>query len=348
MFQRINCALLSLALAFTLIPATAHAGLTEIRKDFSGLTSLLSATAIVTAPTSDASYLICVSVSGSADATPTIQWTDENGAAQSWSSGYNGCTLIRNHANTVPTVETTPVNNATPPFPAYALSVFGFGFWPTGSQGQGGISEAVMAPNTELQIEGGDYLAVVGGYHSCSGGVSLTGRDTGTINISNGVGETEILPFSTGGYIGWYPGGGCDSANTLIIVKFGTPSSGPGPLTDYEYNLLHWTNSTYPNYKMVLPETGSAGFNVLLAANIAEVPNSSSVSEGLDLYGGMMSQTSCATTSLIGTPSGTPASCVTAAYQPPSTFIELMTYKTPGQAWGASPTYNAEVDVIQF
>jgi hypothetical protein len=26
----------------------------------------------------------------------------------------------------------------------------------------------------------------------------------------------------------------------------------------------------------------------------------------------------------------------------------LLTYDTPGQKWGASPAYSAEVDVIQF
>ena len=51
----------TLALLLLLAPWTmAHASLTEIRKDFLNQTSLLPATPVITAPTVNASYLICV------------------------------------------------------------------------------------------------------------------------------------------------------------------------------------------------------------------------------------------------------------------------------------------------
>jgi hypothetical protein len=69
---------------------------------------------------------------------------------------------------------------------------------------------------------------------------------------------------------------GC--AYALLAVQFGTPAAGAGPLTDYEYNLLNWTDATYPIYKTVLT-VGRSGANIILASNIAEQPNSGGISE---------------------------------------------------------------------
>ena len=67
----------------------------------------------MTAPSSDGSYMICVTA-GSVQATaPTaiLRWTDENGQFRNYvflaANGVpNGCTLVRNAGGTAPTIET--------------------------------------------------------------------------------------------------------------------------------------------------------------------------------------------------------------------------------------------------
>ena len=127
-------------------PVTAHAAITEIRKDFLNQTSLLAATQFISAPGSTGSYLVCVyldqpGLSNSMSA--VLRWTDENSLPQSFTfsapaGAVNRCNPIRNLAGTAPTIETDGTFPGT-----YELFVTGFGFWTTGTQGQGGISEPI-------------------------------------------------------------------------------------------------------------------------------------------------------------------------------------------------------------
>jgi GTP cyclohydrolase FolE2 len=60
------------------------ASVTEIRQNFFNQRTNLPATAIMLAPTGDASYLISVYESTvSCEVVPTLRWTDENGVARS-------------------------------------------------------------------------------------------------------------------------------------------------------------------------------------------------------------------------------------------------------------------------
>lgn len=77
----------TVALLLLLAPWTmAHASLTEIRKDFLNETSLLPATPVITAPTVNASYLICVAVGDVQTSVPNaiLRWTDENSQLRSF------------------------------------------------------------------------------------------------------------------------------------------------------------------------------------------------------------------------------------------------------------------------
>ena len=85
----------SLTLLFALLSSIyANAAITEVRKEFPNQTAALSATAILSAPGSTASYLVCVYLSqpGSSNSLSAIlRWTDENSQPQSFTfSGAQG------------------------------------------------------------------------------------------------------------------------------------------------------------------------------------------------------------------------------------------------------------------
>src|SRR6202158_4987811 len=61
----------------------------------------------------------------------------------------------------------------------------------------------------------------------------------------------------------------------------GKPKSGAGPLTDYEVNLLNYTNVKWPSTVPVV--TNGPLTTYAFAGNIAQVPNSSGA--GLEMYG---------------------------------------------------------------
>ena len=133
---------------------------------------------------------------------------------------------------------------------------------------------------------------------------------------------------------------------SLLAAQFGSPAQGSGPLTDYEYNLLNWSNATYPKLKTVFV-AGNLGANILLATNIAERPTNDLLSEGLSVSWNNETSPPCAA-SIVGGPSGAPDSCVSPVYVEPEGSLQFLTYNLPGQKWGTSPTYSSEVDVIQF
>ena len=334
-----------IALLWTLSPA--NASISEIRKDFLNETSLLPATPIITAPAVNASYLICVTAGDVQTSVPTaiLRWTDENGLFRSFSyptvNGVpNGCDLIRNQANTTATLET---NGSYSGF--YNLFAFGFGFWTGGTQAQGGIKEplhyAVTGANSghEFSFPGYPRLFSVVAAGNCRWQLSA-----GWSGVISGMGSQISTAYGGGNGVFTTLTAGCGYA--LLAVQFGSPAPGPGPLSDYEYNLLNWTNATYPKLKTVF-STGGVGANILLATNIAERPDNGLISEGLRVYWSNQTSVPCAA-AITGGPSGAPGSCVSAAYITPSSPLQFLTYNQTGQQWGASPTYSAEVDVIQF
>lgn len=338
----------TLALLLLLAPSTmAHASLTEIRKDFLDETSLLLATPVVTAPTVNASYLICVAVGNVQTTVPNaiLRWTDENGQLRSFTYPAvnelpNGCNLIRNLANTAATLETDGTYSGF-----YNLFAFGFGFWPAGSQSQGGVKEplnySIIGANGGYEFSFPAYPMLFSVVASSSCKWQLSAGWSGVI-----VGAGSQISTGYGGGNGSFTTLTPNCSYSLRVVQFGSPAQGAGLLIDYEYDLVDWTDATYPELKTVFV-AGNAGANILLATNIAERPTNDLVSEGLLVYWNNETSMPCAA-SIAGGPSGAPGSCVSPVYIEPGGSLQFETYNQAGQKWGISPTYNSEVDVIQF
>jgi hypothetical protein len=328
-------------------PNAARAAISEIRKDFLNLTTLLPASPVMAAPSVIGNYLICVTAGDVQSNVPTaiLRWTDENGQHRSFTypsaNGIpNGCDLIRNDAATAATIETDGSYDGP-----YSLFVFGIGFWPDGTESQAGLSEAVTYDFTganggyEFSFPGYSWLFAVIADNDCqwqlAGGSAGTLSKSGSqISTSYGTGSGEFTTLTTG------------CSYSLFALQFGTPQAGNGPLTDYEYDLLDWTDATYPKL-MTLFTAGSNGANIVFGGNIAEVPNDGIKSEEFIVSGSNQTSASCST-ALVGDPSGEPSSCVSSAFIPPLTALQFFTENTPGQEWGVAPAYSAEVDVIQF
>lgn len=326
--------------------AAASASISEIRKDFLNETSLLPATPIITAPAANANYLVCVTAGDVQTSAPAaiLGWTDENGEFRNFTYSTengvpNGCHLIRNRADTAPTIETTGTYSGY-----YSLFAFGFGFWPEGTQSQGGIEKpvnyAVTGANLghEFSFPGYPWLFSVLTGVGCQW--ELSAGSSGAI-----YGTGSQISTSLGGGNGVFTTSTADCGYTLIAVQFGTPALGPGPLIDYELNLLNWTNATYPNWETMF--TPSNAVNALFSWNIAEQPDGGSVEEAINLTGWGNVDFPCPTEYLADT-AGDPSSCVTLATVAANTAFQMRTTNQTGQWWGTSPPYSAEVDVIQF
>jgi hypothetical protein len=340
-----------------------RASLTEIRKNFFNRTTDLSATAIMSAPTGDASYLISVYESTTSCAiTPTLRWLDENGVAHSQQGsvgpGGGNCYAslladIRVQAKTRPTIETEGADSGF----KYSLYVSGLGFWPSGAQGQGGLSEVSGSLPTKSLV-----YAVAAYEPSVSTNALLVaystgyaGKDVPYVNWADEygnnslqvpVGTSAVIPVRIAGstkvWIHTYPGD--DTWYALIV--FGAPAKGSGPFVDYESNLLDWTAATYPSWQTLFT-AASAGANVLLMSDLTQQANDGTASEGLQAYWTNQTTMPCAA-ALTASPSGTPASCVSTVFVGSNSALQFRTYNTPGSPWGLSPTYSAEVDALQF
>jgi hypothetical protein len=333
--------------------AAASASITEIRRDFLNETSVLPATPIITAPAANANYLICVTAGDVQASAPVaiLRWTDENSEFRNFTYSTenglpNGCHLIRNHADTAPTLETTGTY-----YGFYNLFAFGFGSWPEGAQSQGGIKEplndAVTGANggqEEFSFPGYPWLFSVVAASNCqwklsagwTGTISGTGSQISTAYGGEGGANDGTGVFTTST-------AGC--AYTLLAVQFGDPAPGSGPLTDYELNLLNWTSATYPTWETLF--TPSDAVNALVSWNIAEQPDGGSVEEAINFTGWGNVDDPCPTEYLADT-AGDPASCVTLVSVAANTAFQMRTTNQTGQTWGTSPAYSAEVDVIQF
>lgn len=343
---------------------TASAALTEIRKEFPTQKAALSATAILTAPGEDASYLVCVYLSqpGSSNRLSAIvRWTDENSQAQSFTfSAASGvianCDPIRNLASTAPTVETSGAYVGK-----YDLFVVGFGFWTTGSQGQGGITEPFA--NWHLTSGPTPLLAPIGAVTyliaaDCAGGAAgtLTWTDevgSQTITVGPTLSAALIPVHVAADKSLVFAQGSC----YVSAIDMETPHAGSGPLVDYELNLLDYTDVSWINKKPVVPGVEKAT-TYIFAGNIAEAPNSEGVT--LEMFGDSLflqilyAGENGEPGNNAGTADTFPIGIVGAGYRSgsvdnPFTFnITTAINDNSSLGWGASPKYSAEVEVIQF
>lgn len=356
-----HCLLLTLSLLA--VCGSASASITEIRKNFFNRTTNLRATAIMTAPIGDASYLIGVYESTTnCEIVPVLRWTDENGVARSQlgsvGTGGGSCFVsllanIRVQAHTRPTVETVGDGNSA----NYSLYVSGLGFWQSEVQRQGGLSDATgLLPTKDLVYAIPAYqpasstTALLVAYSTGYAGMDVPGvswtDEYSNHSVQVPVGTSTVIPVRIAGgtkvWIRTYPG----DTTWYALIAFGAPAKGPGPFVDYEVNLLDWSNATYPNWQTLFTP-GSAGANILLLSNIAQPANDGTVSEGLQVYWTKQTTVPCAAT-LTADPSGIPASCVSPVFIGGNSPVQFATYNITGSPWGPSPTYSAEVDVLQF
>jgi hypothetical protein len=345
------------------ICGSGNAAVTEIRKNFFNRTKNLPATAIMSAPKGDASYLISVYESTtSCTIVPTLRWTDENGVSQSQPgavvSGAPNCYAslvvnIRVQASTKPTIETSGAGGGA----TYSLYVSGLGFWPTGAQRQGGLSEVTGTLPTVDQVYALDIYqpsvstnGLLVAYSTGFAGKDIPylnwsddyGANSLTVPVGTSVAAPVRMAGSTKLWLHTYPG----DTTWYALIVFGPPATGAGPFTDYEVNLLDWTNATYPDWQTVFT-AGTTGANVLLLSDLTEQENSGSVSVGLQVYWKNQTTIPCAA-ALTAPPSGIPASCVSPVFVSAGTALQFRTYNATGSPWGVSPTYSAEVDVLQF
>jgi hypothetical protein len=352
--------LLILALICSL---TASAALSEIRKEFPKQTTALPATAILAAPGGTASYLVCVYLSqpGASNKLGIIlRWTDENSQSQSFkfsaaSGVISNCDPIRNLAGTAPTVETSGT------YPGkYDLFVVGFGFWTTGSQGQGGITEPfanwhlTAGPITLLAPLGAATYMIATDCSNGGPGILNWTDEVGaqTVTLSPSLSGTLIPVHLAAAKSLIFTSGSC----YVSAVNMGTPKAGSGPLTDYELDLLNYTDVKWPSRVPVVSADSTTTY--AFAANIAQVPNSQG--HVLELSGDSLfveilyAEDNGAPGNNDGTAATFPIGIVGAGYRSGSVnnpfTLTITTAINNGSllGWGASPKYSAEVDVIQF
>lgn len=291
----------SLLTSFLLaICVSASASLTEIRKNFFDRTTNLHATAIMSAPTGDASYLVSVyEATTSCAVVPVLRWTDENGVARSQAGsvgpGGGNCYLfilanIRVLAKSKPTIETGGDDDHS----NYSLYVSGLGFWLAGAQRQRGLEETTGSLPTQ------DLVYAVPVYDPLASSSALlvaystgfAGKDIpyanwtdeyGNNSLPVPVGASVVAPVRIAGgtkvWIHTYPG----DTTWYALMVFGAPAKGVGPFSDYEADLLDWSNATYPSWGTLFT-AGSAGANVLLLSDVTQLANDGSVGEGLQVY----------------------------------------------------------------
>lgn len=355
---------LFLTLSLMALCGNMSASITEIRKDFFNRTTNLPATAIMSAPTGDASYLISVyeaTTMKNCAIVPVLRWIDENGAGQSQAGtvgpGTANCYFslvadIRVLAKTKPTIETSGDTGAS----VYSLYVSGLGFWPSGAQRQGGLSEVTGSlPNPDLiyalsiyepDSTSGLLVAYSTGYAGEDVPYLSWTDQNGNNSLQVPVGVSAVVPVRIAGgtkvWIHSYPG----DTTWYALIIFGAPAKGAGPFNDYEANLLNWTAATYPTWQTVFT-AGAAGSNVLLLSDLTQPATAGAVAEGLQFDWTNRTTIPCAA-NLAANPSGVPASCFSPIFVGSNSPLQVRTYNLTGSPWGLSPTYSAEVDVLQF
>lgn len=341
---------------FLIACVSASASVTEIRKDFFQQKGNLTATAIMSGPELDANYLITAYEStNSCVVLPTLRWIDENGNAQSATgtvgAGSGNCYIsliatIRVGAGTVPTMET----NGDGTGDLYSLYVCGLGFWPDGSEGQGGLAEKVGSSSALAFTATSSTSALLVAHNSGYVGEDIpyiTWTDEYSTHLMKiPVGAAIAMPIraaaGTRVWVKTYPG----DATWYGLVLMGIPAPGPGPFGDYELNFVGWVNASYPNWRTVFT-SGDSPVEVLTTTNFAERPNNGPVEEALDITGFSGLDDPCIAGQLADT-AGDPASCVVPFAVQANTALQVRTANQTGSPWGLSPTYSAEIDVLRF
>ena len=307
----------------------------------------------MTGPGLDANYLITVYESVHSAATPTLRWTDENGIARAKSSA--SCTtkcqlvaFIRVKGGTQPTIETS---GYTGPY-TYSLYVSGLGFWDGGTSGQAGLSKVTGSTN-RLQLVYTAPASISGllvAYSDAPDGKQYftwwdeNGKNAQTILH----GSPVVTPIRIAGGTNLYLFDNSVRTNVWYgLILFGIPADGDGPFGDYEFNMLDWTNASYPSWETVFTNgSDPSRVNFLVATNLAEQPNSGSVEEAMYING-FGGDRNCQN-GLVAEVDGDPAGCVMPLTVQPNASLQLKTANHSGSPWGLSPTYSAEIDVLQF
>jgi hypothetical protein len=380
--RSLSCTLLTLAVAFTLVPASAHAGITEISQRFEYQTGLISATPIMAAPATDGTYIIMASLSaGTQPVFAQFQWQDPDSGASFAQYSLGTPIVMRVAAGSAPTVQTVcgadgGEDSCSAP---YSLFVVGLGLWPGQPQGQGGISKPISRDQPALTdlISGQvlltpeangtymisiDLMNVNGGaggamLYSTISWIDEFGPESATVNAANGtlpaVGNVWVVHALGGHAITLSTGlisGTLESYDLHIRgIRFGTPSSGHGPLADTEVNLADRATATYPKVKTVLTVRASAEY--LLAAYIASATGEPcdgttgvyELGEQALLYGN-----GAQIASLQDFPFASPSFIVLQTRLLASTGFRFLTSNPCAPIGGAGPEYSMESTAIRF
>ncbi len=349
-----------LGLAICCLALSAHAAVTEVRKDFPAQTALLNSVPVLSPPTSTGEYLISAYLDQpkSSAVTATLSWLDENGTRHYDTLGtpnaVSATILVRVQANTSPTITTRGKIIGT-----YDLYVVGLGFWPVGNSGQGGITEPVNYSGWPLSsttlvttASDADYYALILIPSIGSRSLALNWTDAQTSH-SLLVKQNTLTSTGTGfGLIHAVAGSSvtinsnctesCPTA-TVVLVDMGMPALGAGPLSDYEHYLLGWTNATYPNQEVVVHQGSTTGIGLFLA-NITEPI--ASACNGETLYA--ITQSSGYAMQIHANCDGTPYSMIFPSFIGSGSTAAMETENWQGNFWGSSPTYSAEGIVVEF
>jgi hypothetical protein len=313
--------------------------------------------------------------------TATLAWIDENGRKQSTSPENNtgavanyatSCTLIRNRGGTAATIAVDGM-----PFEEYSVHVAGFGFWPNQPQKQGGMTEPIAQtfsgnadlPATVLLSPSTDEIYLVSLFTQYADGVTHGG--TATLRWMDDEGAQSRTAwfcahspcFTFGGQEISQPDhyaflihaaahtaitietAGTTNKYSLQVnaVEFGEPLTGAGPLADYEYDFLDWSNATFPELKTAVPCSAPLGI-YLMSVHLAEVnPEAPSMYITSNVW---IKATSNGTTGRSWAPQMTVP--ISPVCNNGTDLIGVGTANGVVPAYGASPIYSAEVDVVRF
>ena len=316
----------------------------------------------------------------------SLSWTDENGDLQEQTVSSQASYAIRVKANTAPTVATTGTVNGNYNLYVIGLGFWkpvppGQGI-PEPISEQGGITEPISAtftnetsdvPATMLLAPTSDGTYFIALYTIYPNGGTYGG--TVTLRWTDEQGPESMTtaicvngsPCGLGGNPGIYQPSSLAFpvhavANSQITIeatspqtpysfqvagiRFGTPSTGAGPLTDYEGNLLHWTVATWPKYETLVACSAKQGL-YLVSANIAGPdPDAKAIGTWIGISD-IISAISVGTNW-----PGIPHQVVVPAYPVCDSegrgLIFYGTYNGTNPIWGASPTYSLEVDAAAF
>ena len=151
-----------------------------------------------------------------------------------------------------------------------------------------------------------------------------------------------------------FSGGASSEPIYVDALHFGTPAAGSGPITDYELNMLDYTDLKWPKYVNVV--TSSTPGMYVFAGNMARVPGTGGAAE-LEFFGdSLFLQILDVTGSGAPGTNGTfppPVGIVGSGYRSgsadnPFTFNVTTAVNANGTRWGQSGTFSAEIDVLKF